>query len=581
MAGAFSRCGWRRLSTRIIQLRARSRSRDSIDRRDRRDRRDSGGGSGGSSGGGSGGDSGGDSTVTTSQRTVDTGRELEAALTRAIERAVRAEALAEAEARAAREATVQLQSAHAATRRAEAETAAACASAKAHPHDDASHGPHQASSEEHLTTLQRELDALRGELSDSLGELAIAQTEAKRAAERAAREGKMAIAAEAANYEQRAEIVRLHKLAGLPGEPPIHPHLLSPAVQSRGEAVVPPPPAAAAPAAEESPPAPRGRAPSPSVDRKASASLDGPRHAAAAPAGVAHGASAWDTPACARVRPLAEAAGGGAVADDAREGDGGELARGGRKAASDVGPSITPQSDAGAEHVVREWARGSARACKGRGEAASNAAEERSVTTADLPVGAATGATSGPSTTRGGIGRVRELFPDGDEDGACRVGQPKAKAPLPARPLPLHASGAASAPGTPSGAARLQALLEEREAEVTSYRRDAEERQVLWASARQTMADEWESERSALIAERDALRAREAELQTSRKRETEAAGAGKAKSAEIERLTGEVRRASASNPRTQGGCGRPSPADPFTRPPVCLPTPCLARSVVR
>ena len=77
-----------------------------------------------------------------------------------------------------------------------------------------------------------------------------------------------------------------------------------------------------------------------------------------------------------------------------------------------------------------------------------------------------------------------------------------------------------SVPGTPSaaatGAARLQRLLEEKDEEVQRYRRqaeevvrfrrEAEERQQLWASARQGMADEWEAERSLLLAELESLR---------------------------------------------------------------------------
>ena len=87
-----------------------------------------------------------------------------------------------------------------------------------------------------------------------------------------------------------------------------------------------------------------------------------------------------------------------------------------------------------------------------------------------------------------------------------------------------------SVPGTPSaaatGAARLQRLLEEKDEEVQRYRRqaeevvrfrrEAEERQQLWASARQGMADEWEAERSLLLAELESLRGSDKERRASK-----------------------------------------------------------------
>ena len=81
-----------------------------------------------------------------------------------------------------------------------------------------------------------------------------------------------------------------------------------------------------------------------------------------------------------------------------------------------------------------------------------------------------------------------------------------------------------SVPGTPSaatssavvGAARLQRLLEAKDEEVQRFRREAEERQQLWASARQGMADEWEVERSLLLAELESLRSNDKERRASK-----------------------------------------------------------------
>ena len=73
-------------------------------------------------------------------------------------------------------------------------------------------------------------------------------------------------------------------------------------------------------------------------------------------------------------------------------------------------------------------------------------------------------------------------------------------------------------------------------------RQQAEERQLLWASARQGMADEWDAERQALLGEAAKLRAALAEAEPRKRKEGEMREALKARGAEIERLTAEVKK---------------------------------------
>ena len=439
-------------------------------------------------------------------------RELESALAAAVTQAARAEAEAQRQTELAAGTSAKLEGAVGARHAAEAlaaeaqgrvADAQAAATAAANVYGARAGGA--AVTEGQVASLTADLRKLRDELQTAEAERASAQEESRRAAARASREGRLALEAETTIAEQRAEIHRLAKAGGVPSSLPL--------------------------------------------DATGSGGLT---HSPARMVGTSLGAGdakEWDTPAAARVRPpRVPAEGEGEEAEGAREAvDKDREEEGGEEEEGEVGVEHAAE---GAADVVSAWAGGEGRrrlAARGKKGAPKGGAvgTRRSVGTSLADAISAKEGHCSPAmaevkkTPKSGNGGVankastpRELFPSA------------ASAPIaeeaPEAPRPRCAGLSTSAPGTPSGAARLQALLEAREAEVTSYRVAAEERQHLWASARQGMADDWEAERAALVGEVESLRAKTREHDGHGKKHAETAAALKAKSTDLERLNVEL-----------------------------------------